>query len=463
MPDFNMKALASTFLQAINGGSPGGISLWAVRAEAIGEGLNAARELRDPGPSGNGLAIDSRRGQSYGKGSFVRVIGATAVVPVTGPINARRNWSFASYDEIAGDIAMVAQDPDIEAILIDVNSPGGMVANIDTAVNAIRQASEIKPVTAFIDGIGASAAYWLAAAAGRVIASPTSLVGSVGSLIRYVDLEGILTRMGATTVEVIASQSPNKRLDPNSEEGRAELQAIADDGAEMFLAGLEQSRGVRRADILENYGQGLVFHAREALKRGMIDAVMTLEETLADLAARGDDPERADAAVAQNGQETIMADKETGQAEKPAKTPVTVEGLRAAHGDLINGIEAAAETRGATAERERILGIEAQAMPGQDALIAEMKADGKTTPAEAAVRVLSAMKAQGGGALAMLEKMDRAAEGVVSTPSGASPDGVKPKASTPEGWKAEWEASDKLKAEFPTVESYVATMKREAA
>lgn len=462
MPDFNIKALASTFLQALNGGSPGGLSLWAIRAEAIAESLAAAAAIRDERQS----LSTSRRGEPYGKGTYMRRIGGTAIVPIMGPLNARRHYSFASYDEIVSDIAMVASDPDITAILLDINSPGGMVANIDAAVGAIRQAAEIKPVTAFIDGIGASAAYWLAAAAGRVVAAPTALVGSVGSLIRYVDLEGILTRMGANTVEVVATQSPNKRLDPNSEEGRAELQAIADDGADMFIAGLEQSRGVGRDKILESYGQGLVFHAREALARGMVDAVMSLEETLADLAGRENETRSADAATAQNGQETIMANDKTGQeaATQTASKPVTVEGLRAAHGDLITGLEQAAASAGAEAERARILGIEAQSMPGQEALIAKLKADGKTTPAEAAIQVLGAVKAAGGGALAVLQKMDKAAEGVVSTPSGeteASTDA--PKASTPEAWTAEWEGSAELKREYPTAKAYVAIMKREAA
>lgn len=462
MPDFNIKALASTFLQALNGGSPGGLSLWAIRAEAIAESLSAAAALRDERHS---LATN-RRGEPYGKGTYMRRIGSTAIVPIMGPLNARRHYSFSSYDEIVSDISMVASDPDITAILLDINSPGGMVANIDAAVGAIRQAAQIKPVTAFIDGIGASAAYWLAAAAGRVVAAPTALVGSVGSLIRYVDLEGILTRMGANTVEVIATQSPNKRLDPHSEEGRAELQAIADDGADMFISGLEQSRGVPRDQILESYGQGLVFHAREALARGMVDAVMSLEETLADMAGREPETRSADAAAAQNGQETIMANDKTGQeaATQTASKPVTVEGLRAAHGDLIAGIEQAAETRGAEAERARILGVEAQSMPGHESLIATLKADGKTTPAEAAIQVLGAVKAAGGGALAVLQKMDKAAEGVTSTPSSeGEASTTAPKAATPEGWTAEWEGSADLQREYPTVAAYVATMKREAA
>ena len=158
-----------------------------------------------------------------------------------------------------------------------------------------------------------------------------------------------------------------------------------------------------------------------------------------------------------------MAQKDTGQQpEKAATKPVTAEGLRAEHGDLIAGIEATAKDAGAKAERERILGIEKNALPGHEALVSEMKADGKTTPEQAAVRILQAEKEAGNGRADILNRMDAAAEGVVSTPSQTG-DQPAAKATTPDEWKSEWEKDSKLRAEFPTAEAYVATMKREAA
>lgn len=451
--------------QALSGMNPvlgGGDQLWAVDARRLEGGVTLARSMRDA----RSAAGQSRRGAPYGNGSLMRRSGSTAIIPIYGPLTARGNWAYCSYDEIIRDIRTARDDTTIDSILYDVDSPGGMVSNVEAAAREIAAAAAEKPSIAHVGGLGASAAYWLSAAAGQVIAAETSLVGSVGCLIRYMDIEGIFTKLGGKVVEVIADQSPNKRLDPATPEGKAELLAIANDGAEMFLAGLEASRGVSRETLMENYGQGLVFTAREALSRGLIDGIGSFEETLAALADRRENLNGAASATVQNGQETIMADNKTDGQPKAAepKTPVTVDSLRAEHGDLIAQIEAAAADRGATAERERILGIEASSMPGCEDLVAGLKADGKTTPAEAAVQILARVKQSGSAASAVLEKMDKAAEGVVSTPSGSeAPASVtsKPKASTPEEWTAEWGASEKLQAEYPTAESYVATMKRE--
>lgn len=456
---FDLGGMAQQVLQGINPVLGGGDQLWAIAPRHIEAGVSVSRASRD----NRNATQTARRGEPYGNGSFMRRSGSVAIVPIMGPLVARMHYAYWSYDEVIRDIRMAAEDGTIDAILLDIDSPGGMVANVEAATAAIREAASLKPMTAHVGGIGASAAYWLAAAAGDVSAAPSSLVGSVGCLIRYLDIEGIFTRLGARVVEVVAEHSPNKRLDPNSEEGRAELQAIADDGGEMFLEGLMSSRGVSRETLLEKYGQGMVFPARAALGRGMIDRIESFEESLAGLAARAGEPNRAATATATPSQETIMAQKDPGTAAEAAAKPVTVESLRADHGDLVATIEAEASAKAsadaANAERERILGIEANALAGHDALVAEMKADGKTTPAEAAVRILAAEKEKAKARTSALEALDAAAIGVVSTPSG----GEGPAAFGPEGWAAAWESDPKLKAEYPTAAAYVAIMKREQA
>lgn len=457
MPNLDLAKLAAEFLSNVRPGAAMGMQHWAIRKDAIADSLTTVSQLR----SVEARFATARRGTNYGRGTFMSRIGGVAIVPVLGPLVSRMSWSYWSYDEVIRDLNLAIDDDTVTAILLDIDSPGGMVANAEAAAEAIERAAKAKPLSAHVGGIGASAAYWLAAASGDVAAAPTSLVGSVGCLIRYIDIEGIFTRLGARVVEVIAEQTPNKRLDPDSEEGRAELQAIADDGAELFLAGLEQSRGVDRQTLIDQYGEGLIFPAQEALARGMIDRIASFEELLADLADRGNQPQGTVAAAVRSRQETIMADKETGQAQtKAAAAPVTVESLRAEHGDLINQIETEAATAAATAERDRILGIEANALPGHDALVAQLKTDGKTTPAEAAIQILAAERGKAKERESALHAIDKAAEGIASTPSGTGPSGGTV-ASTPEGWQAEWEASETLQAEYPTVDAYIATMKRD--
>ncbi|WP_181168337.1 S49 family peptidase [Mesorhizobium sp. B2-5-3] len=458
MPDINLSALAMQFMQGLNLATSGSLSLWAVRKDALSESLGMVRMVRTD------ASKNLRAGEPLAPGSFATRIGTTAVVPIFGPLMARMNREYWSYEEIIRDLRLAAADPGTTSILLDVDSPGGTVSGIDTAAAEIARTASLKPMVAHIGGMGCSAAYWLPSAAGEIVASRTSLIGSVGALIRYADLEGILTKLGANIVEVIASQSPNKRLDPNSEEGRQELQAIADHGAEMFISALAEARNTDRETIMGQYGQGLVFTAPDALGRGMIDRIASFEETLADLAARPALSRPAAAAAASAETKEVSMTTATSASASPA---LTLEALRASNPDLVAAIEASAREQATSAERERLAGIEANLVPGQEALIAAHKADANMTPAASAQAVLAAVKAKGTDVLKGLQALDRAAEGVASRPSehgdaGASAGAAAAAATTPDGWKAEWEGSDKLKAEYPSAESYVATKKRDA-
>jgi signal peptide peptidase SppA len=449
-----LLAAVQGFMQQMGGRNAGGLSPWAIRPDAIAGSLQTVRAIRSrdataPAAASNVVSIN-RRGTPIANGSFATRVGNVAIVPVIGPLVSRFSWQYWSYDEIVRDLRLIGSMPDIEACILDMDTPGGMVDNVDSVPTEIARLREKMPVYAHAN-FCCSAGYWIASAAEKIVANRTGLVGSVGALIRYVEMEGILTRLGANVVEVVAEQSPNKRLTRDSEEGRAELQAIVDDGAELFIQGIVANRGVTRDTVLENYGQGLVFPAAEALRRGLVDQVGSLEEVLTDLAGRRENSLIAASATAKAGTE-----KES--------TMLTLETLKAEHPDLASALRAEGATDGAKAERDRLIGIEEQAagLTGHDELVKAMKADGKTTPAEAATKILAAEKAKNAERLVGLQQLDNAAAGVTSTLSGGD-GGEKKFPQNAEGWKAEWEATPKLQDEFPTAESYVATMKRKAA
>ncbi|WP_082571815.1 S49 family peptidase [Ensifer sp. Root142] len=447
-------AMIQGFIQQLGASGPSGLSPWAVRGDAVAASLQTVRAIRQPPQAGGAAAAVStvnRRGTPLGNGTFATRVGNVAIIPVIGPLVSRFSWQYWSYDEIVRDLRLAASTPGIEAAILDMDTPGGMVDNVDAVPAEIARLREKMPVYAHAN-FCCSAGYWIAASTDKVFASKTGLVGSVGALIRYVEMEGILTRLGANVVEVIAEQSPNKRLARDSEEGLAELQAIADDGAELFIQGLVESRGVTREAILENYGQGLVFTAGEALRRGLVDQIASLEEVLTELAGRQENSSLAAPAAAKAGTE-----KES--------TMLTLETLKAEHPDLASALRAEGAADAARGERNRLLGIDEQAagLTGHDELIRALKADGKTTPAEAALQLLAAEKGKNKERLQGLQQLDQAAAGVESLPSGGTGGNSQSFPKTPEGWKAEWDATAKLQEEFPTAESYIATMKRKAA
>lgn len=450
--------LVSSFLGSAGNQGRRGVSPWAVLAEEIGPSLSMVRTMRGEAQGSEmAVALASAGAERLGSGSMASRLGNIAIVPVYGPLMSRYSWAYCSYEEIVRDLRLAASSPGIEAIMMDIDSPGGRVSAVDTVPAEVARIREAIPVHAHIRGLGASAAFWIASSAERVTAERTSLVGSVGALIHYVDMEGILTRLGAKAVSVIAEQSPNKRLDPASDEGRAELQAIVDDGAEMFIEALAENRGVSREEVLDRYGQGLVFTAREALTRGMIDAIEPIETVLAGLVARpGTSTGAGSTAAPIIETETVMDPKNTG-AETAA---LTVESVQKDHPTIFAAILAL----GATAEGQRIAGIEEHAagLTGVEDLVKDMKADGKTTPAEAAGKLLAASKANLGERMKGLQALDNAAAGVESQ-SSTTGGGDAAVPQTEEGWKAQYAADPKIRAEFPTEAAYVATKKREAA
>ncbi len=376
---------------------------------------------------------------------FARVVDGVAIIPVYGPLMRSFNWWAWSYEEIARDLALAEASSLVRQIVLDIDSPGGLAAGCGDCAALIRDCS--KPVTAFVGGMAASAAYWLASACGAgITVGSGAILGSVGAVIEYVDIEPMFEKMGARIIRVVAEQSPNKRLDPESPEGKAELQALVDASGAEFVAGVAEGRGVAEATVMADFGQGLVFDGAEALRRGMADQRGTLPAIVSGLAARDVPPNAAPAPAAQ---------------ETPMEwASLTLAALREHRPDLVTSIETAASAT-AMAERERILGIEEIDAGGHEDLVAAAKADGKTSPADLALAIMKAEKKAGATLLAGRE----AADATAAVPSGTPKNTTTATAGGAEDQaKAAWDKDEKLRAEFgDDFDSYKAFAKAEAS
>lgn len=402
--------------------------IWAMRPDEVmvAEAV-AQREAGRQAALGGGQPLEGS--------DFARVIDGVAVIPVRGMLVRQMSWAFWSYEEIMRDVALAQADANVRAIVLNVDSGGGMAAGCQDAADFIR-ASGPKPVEAFVGGLCASGAYWLASAASRITYGSATMVGSVGVVIEYVDLEPYFAKMGARIVRIVAEQSPNKRLDPGSPEGQAELQALVDATCAEFVASVAAHRGVAESVVMDRFGQGLVFDGSEAEARGMVDARGTLEDLVAELAGRDPNLGAVPAAAAQETQ--MDWDK------------LTLASLREHRADLVQEAtaEASATARkeGADAERARIAGIEEVAVDGHEALVAAAKADGKTTPEALAMQILKAEKAAGTTHLATRAAAETQ---VAVVPAGAAiPVETRKGGTTEAELKAEWEKDAALRAEF---------------
>ena len=102
--------------------------------------------------------------------------------------------------------------------MLEIDSPGGQIAGISEFADQVAAAG--KPIVAYISDIGASAAYWIASAADQVIIRDTAAAGSVGVVATL-----RRDKKDNDRIQIVSSQSPRKRVDPETEEGRSVLQA----------------------------------------------------------------------------------------------------------------------------------------------------------------------------------------------------------------------------------------------
>lgn len=211
----------------------------------------------------------------------------TAIIPVVGPI-IRRAFMFSrvsgltDLEMLRGELTTAMDSGAVSRIMLAIDSPGGETTGITELASYIREMDQRKPVVAFVEGLGASAAYYLAAAAREIVAAPMGIAGSIG--VRMA-VRKSKDPAGVATFDFVSSQSPKKKLDPETADGSAEIQQLMDDLAAVFIRDVATYRGVSEETVLSDFGQGGVMAADRALAAGLIDRVETQEAALARLAA----------------------------------------------------------------------------------------------------------------------------------------------------------------------------------
>jgi signal peptide peptidase SppA len=207
-----------------------------------------------------------------------------ALISVSGPLTPRGSWYGGSLSQIASQVARAAADPDVAGIVLDVDSPGGTVAGTAEAAAAVAEAAQKKPVIACVNTLAASAAYWIASQASEIVMSPSADVGSIGAMVMHVDYGKALEEAGITVTMIRSEQSPKKNeahpFGPLSDDARAHLQSRVNDAGGAFIKAVASGRKVSQAKVKEEFGQGHMFGAREAVARGMADRVATLDQVV---------------------------------------------------------------------------------------------------------------------------------------------------------------------------------------
>jgi signal peptide peptidase SppA len=210
-----------------------------------------------------------------------------AVIPVHGTIVPKANLMTeisggTSIGDLRGMFASALGDPDVGAIVFDVDSPGGSVDLVPEFAAEIRAARGRKPMLAVSNTMMASAAYWLAAQADEVAVSPSSLTGSIGVFAAHQDLSAAQEQLGVKTTFISAGKykTEGNSSQPLDADAEAHIQSLVDSAYAMFTGDVSKGRRVSIADVRSGFGEGRVLDAKGAVKSGMADRVATLEQTI---------------------------------------------------------------------------------------------------------------------------------------------------------------------------------------
>jgi ClpP class serine protease len=250
---------------------------WCITDDALEAMLRIAAEdplpeeemkTRFHGPKSLALRDGKRRDDS----GRMTMHGSVALLPIDGPIYRYADF-FTSVSggvttaSLARDFATAIADPLTSAIVLAIDSPGGEATGINELADTIYAARGTKPIVAYIEGYGASAAYWIASAADLLLIDENASVGSIGTVLGVSDPAKRVSR----TIDFVSSQSKLKRADPTTAEGAAYYQTMVDDMTEVFIAKVMRNRGITREQVLAAQGGMLI--GEKAIAVGLADGL----------------------------------------------------------------------------------------------------------------------------------------------------------------------------------------------
>lgn len=220
--------------------------------------------------------------------------GSIAVLPLRGTIANRmgtlqESSGGMSCERFSQMYRQAMQDPNVTAVVVDVDSPGGAVPGCHELATEMLALRGRKPTVAVANDLMASAAFWIGGCVDEVVAVPSARIGSIGVFSMAADLSEKLKKEGVkvTLFKFGANKAEGEPFAPMSAAAVARRQAAVDEAGNTFVADVARARRINSAEVRTRFGDGAVLSAKEALRTGMIDRIATLDDTLERLAAPG--------------------------------------------------------------------------------------------------------------------------------------------------------------------------------
>lgn len=191
-------------------------------------------------------------------------------------------------DELLARLDRIRRSTSVKGVILSIDSPGGTTAGGEAIYDAVRKLAAEKPVVAQVGTLAASAGYMIASAADHIVARKSSIVGSIGVLVQYPDVTGLMDKLGIKLEEIKSSPlkaSPSP-FAPTTDAARAMIRNMILDSYDWFIGIVAERRSMSKAEATA-LADGSVFTGRQALEKRLIDEVGGEDQAIAWLGTKG--------------------------------------------------------------------------------------------------------------------------------------------------------------------------------
>lgn len=347
--------------------------------------------------------FSTRRGERHDDGYVVT--DGVAVIHASGALVHRSRFdmadctSFMGYNELTQQRESAMADPAVHAVLQVYDSPGGEVSGAFEYVDRAMSQRGKKPMWAIADSMALSAAYLGGSAFDQLAVSQTGYVGSIGVVMRHVDMSRRLASDGISVTHIFAGSHKvdGNAYEPLPKDVQAALQDEVNALYDLFVAAVVRQTGLSAAAVRATQAQ--TYRGQAGVDLGLAHRVATTDQLISELSAlrARTYPAGPTARSTTDSKGASMSGTHQGGPQTAATPPAAHTGAAFTQADLDQARAAGlsqglaqGRTEGAAAERDRIASVRAQTLPGHEALVDQLAADGQTTGPQAAAAVLAA-------------------------------------------------------------------------
>ncbi|HJU06416.1 MAG TPA: signal peptide peptidase SppA [Nitrospiraceae bacterium] len=251
------------------------LALAAVGLAILASGCVTVNLLPAPGP------LEEKRLSGTGKEKVL-------LMDLSGLISSQESGGLVDHPnmvaQIKEELTRASEDPNLKALVVRINSPGGTVTASDIIYHELRAFRQKRgiPVIASIMDVGASGGYYVAVAADKIVVHPSSVTGSLGVIMMTMNARGLLEKIGlqANTVTSGPKKDMGSPFRAMTDEERAIFQGLITSFYERFLAVIREGRHNLSTDDIRKLADGRVYTGEQASALGLVDYIGYLDDAI---------------------------------------------------------------------------------------------------------------------------------------------------------------------------------------